>query len=71
MVDGRIAVHEACKEGFIGVLKALLEFNPDLEMLVRLTVTVQAVAKYTVITSYLTCVHSGQPGDETSPRLCL
>ena len=59
MVNGKIAVHESCKEGFIGVLKTLLEFNPDLEMLVSLTVTVQVVTQYTVITSciYNLCSH--------------
>lgn len=31
MVEGRTAVHEACKEGYITVLKVLLNFNPDLE----------------------------------------
>ena len=34
MVSGRAAIHEACKEGFIGVLKALLEYNPDLDIMV-------------------------------------
>ena len=34
MVDGRTAVHEACKEGYITVLKALLKFSPNLEILV-------------------------------------
>ena len=34
MVDGRAAIHEACKESYIGVLKALLEYNPDLDIMV-------------------------------------
>ena len=34
MVDGRAAIHEACREGFISVLKALLEYNPDLDIMV-------------------------------------
>ena len=35
MVQGRTAIHEACKDGYISVLKTLLNFNPDLEKLVH------------------------------------
>ena len=35
MVDGRAAIHEACKENYLLVLEILLEYNPDLEMMVR------------------------------------
>ena len=34
MVDGRTAVHEACKEGYSAVLEVLLEYNADLEIMV-------------------------------------
>ena len=34
MVEGRTAVHEACKEGYIAALKTLLDFNADLELMV-------------------------------------
>ena len=35
IVEGRTALHEACKDGYISVLKTLLKFNPDLEKLVN------------------------------------
>ena len=35
MVQGRTAIHEACKDGYISVLKTLLNFDPDLEKLVN------------------------------------
>ena len=38
MIDGRAAVHEACKEGYLGVLKALLEYNPDLDLMVHVII---------------------------------
>ena len=34
MVDGRAAVHEACREGYVSILKALLDYNPDLDLMV-------------------------------------
>ena len=34
MVDGRAAIHEACKEGYTSVLEILLEYAPDLELMV-------------------------------------
>ena len=34
MVDGRTAVHEACKEGYSAVLEVLLEYDADLEIMV-------------------------------------
>ncbi|CAI8023106.1 E3 ubiquitin-protein ligase mib1 [Geodia barretti] len=33
LVDGRAAIHEACKEGYTSVLEILLEYAPDLELM--------------------------------------
>ena len=38
MVDGRGAMHEACKEGYWAVLEIILEYNPDLELTVRVKI---------------------------------
>ena len=35
MVAGRTALHEACKECYIEALRILLDYNPDLEMMVQ------------------------------------
>ena len=40
MVDGRTAVHEACKEGYSAVLEVLLEYDADLEIMVCVCVCV-------------------------------
>ena len=34
MVDGRTALHEACKEGYPAVVEVLLEYSPDMECMV-------------------------------------
>ena len=36
-LHGRTAVHVACTEGYIGCLKLLLTYNPDLELMVRIS----------------------------------
>jgi len=36
-VQGRAALHVACIDGYIGVLRKLLEYKPDLELLVSLS----------------------------------
>ena len=34
-IHGKTAVHVACTEGFIGCLRCLLFYHPDLEIMVR------------------------------------
>jgi len=36
-VLGKAALHVACIDGYIGVLRKLLEYKPDLELLVSLS----------------------------------
>ena len=36
-LHGRTAVHVACTEGYIGCLKLLLTYNPNLELIVRIS----------------------------------
>ena len=38
MVDGRAAIHEACKEGYTTVLQIILEYGPDLELKVCMSI---------------------------------
>lgn len=50
-LHGRTAVHVACTEGYIGCLKLLLTYNPDLELIVRIACSliqwyIVAVAEY-------------------------
>jgi len=36
-VRGKAALHVACIDGYVGVLRKLLEYKPDLELLVSLS----------------------------------
>ena len=39
-VRGKAALHVACIDGYVGVLRKLLEYKPDLELLVSLSLRV-------------------------------